>query len=156
MTEKKATRLSKAAREFNVGISTIVEFLQKKGHDVDSNPNTKLDPELYVLLEDEYSTDLNVKKESEKLTMATFRDKQESVSDDEVVESAVEDQGEELLITDNTTAKKEEPKAAAANNKSSFRFAPYHQSSAHRLRDSLQATGRSRPRRSMASSSKQA
>ena len=32
MTEdNKATRLSKAAREFNVGIPTIVEFLNKKG-----------------------------------------------------------------------------------------------------------------------------
>ena len=86
MTEKKATRLSKAAREFNVGISTIVEFLQKKGHDVNPNPNTKLDPELYVLLVDEYSTDLNVKKESEKLTMQTFRDKQESIQEEEVPE----------------------------------------------------------------------
>ena len=34
MTEDvKATRLSKAAREFNVGISTIMEFLHKKGFD---------------------------------------------------------------------------------------------------------------------------
>ncbi len=100
MTEKKATRLSKAAREFNVGISTIVEFLQKKGHDVNPNPNTKLDPELYVLLVDEYSTDLNVKKESEKLTMQTFRDKQESIQEEEVPEPTIEEQPEELLITD--------------------------------------------------------
>lgn len=104
MTEKKATRLSKAAREFNVGISTIVEFLHKKGHDVDSNPNTKLDPELYVLLVDEYSSDLSVKKESEKLTMQTFRDKHDGEEDagTEVVEES-----EELLITDMTAAKEE-------------------------------------------------
>ena len=47
MAERKATRLSKAAREFNVGISTIVEFLGKKGHEIDSNPNSKLDTDLY-------------------------------------------------------------------------------------------------------------
>ena len=39
--EIKPTRLSKAAREFNVGISTIVEFLNKKGFDLDPNPNTR-------------------------------------------------------------------------------------------------------------------
>ena len=52
MAERKATRLSKAAREFNVGISTIVEFLGKKGHEIDSNPNSKLEPDLYELLQD--------------------------------------------------------------------------------------------------------
>ncbi|MDZ7774125.1 MAG: hypothetical protein U5L09_00190 [Bacteroidales bacterium] len=39
---KKPIRLSKAAREFNVSIGTIVDFLNKKGHDISSNPNTKL------------------------------------------------------------------------------------------------------------------
>ena len=34
--ENKSTRLSKAARLFNVGISTIVEFLAKKGIQIDS------------------------------------------------------------------------------------------------------------------------
>ena len=66
MAERKATRLSKAARELNVGITTIVEFLGKKGHEIDSNPNTKLDPGMYDLLLEEYSSDQSVKKESEK------------------------------------------------------------------------------------------
>ena len=34
---QKAIRLSKAAREFNVGINTIIEFLHKKGHKIDRN-----------------------------------------------------------------------------------------------------------------------
>jgi translation initiation factor IF-2 len=106
MTEKKATRLSKAAREFNVGISTIVEFLKKKGHQVDSNPNTKLDAALYDLLVDEYSSDLNVKKDAEKLTLKSFRDK--NVTEEPVAEpekDAAPDEPE-LLITDKTTTKK--------------------------------------------------
>ena len=37
-----AQRLSKLAREFNVGIQTIVEFLHKKGIVIDPNPNTKV------------------------------------------------------------------------------------------------------------------
>jgi translation initiation factor IF-2 len=103
MAERKATRLSKAAREFNVGISTIVEFLGKKGHEIDSNPNSKLDPDLYELLEEEYSIDLNVKKESEKLTLKNLRDRQESLSLEDVKETAEQEEPEELIITDHTT-----------------------------------------------------
>ena len=79
MTEDiKATRLSKAAREFNVGISTIVEFLHRKGFDLDPNPNTKLPQEAYILLLKEYSSDLNVKKESEKLILKDLHRKKET------------------------------------------------------------------------------
>ena len=49
-----AVRLIKVSREFNVGVSTIVEFLGKKGHKIDSDPNTKLSDELVDLLEKEY------------------------------------------------------------------------------------------------------
>ena len=81
MTEDiKVTRLSKAAREFNVGISTIVEFLHKKGFDLDPNPNTKLPHEAYILLVKEYSTDISVKKESEKLILKDLHRKKETVS----------------------------------------------------------------------------
>ena len=44
MTDKKELRLSKLAREFNVGITTIVDFLKKKGFEIESNPNTKVAP----------------------------------------------------------------------------------------------------------------
>lgn len=50
-------RLGKAATEFNVGVSTIVDFLHKKGHKIDSNPNTKLSPEMHSLLVKEYQPD---------------------------------------------------------------------------------------------------
>ena len=60
-------RLGKVAREFNVGISTMVEFLNKKGHKVDPNPNAKIDDDQYDLLTKEYSHDIDLKKESEKL-----------------------------------------------------------------------------------------
>ena len=109
MAEKKAIRLSKAAREFNVGISTIVEFLGKKGHQIDSNPNSKLDPELLELLEDEYSTDLNVKKESEKLTLKNLRERKESLSLDDVKEKAEQEETEELIITDLTSGGSKPP-----------------------------------------------
>jgi translation initiation factor IF-2 len=103
MAERKATRLSKAAREFNVGISTIVEFLGKKGHEIDSNPNSKLDPDLYELLQEEYSTDLNVKKESEKLTLKNLRERQDSLTLDDIPEEVEQEESEELIITDHTS-----------------------------------------------------
>jgi len=110
MTEDiKATRLSKAAREFNVGISTIVEFLHRKGFDLDPNPNTKLPHEAYILLLKEYSSDLNVKKESEKLILKDLHRKKETVSIDDVPESGMgddQDRDDEILIKDTSTAKK--------------------------------------------------
>ncbi len=50
-------RLGKAATEFNVGVSTIIDFLHKKGFKIDSNPNTKLSPEMHILLVKEYQPD---------------------------------------------------------------------------------------------------
>ena len=47
-------RLSKVARELNVGISTIVEFLGSQGKEVSSNPNTKIGQDLYMILLEEY------------------------------------------------------------------------------------------------------
>jgi len=109
MTEDiKATRLSKAAREFNVGISTIVEFLHKKGFDLDPNPNTKLPHEAYLLLLKEYSSDLNVKKESEKLMLKDLHRKKETVSIDDVpgARSEEQDREEEVMIKDTSPVKK--------------------------------------------------
>src|SRR4030043_463881 len=107
--EIKATRLSKAAREFNVGIATIVEFLHKKGFELDPNPNTKLPHEAYLLLVKEYSTDISVKKESEKLILKDLHRKKESVSIDDVSEKSVSEEPEaeeEILVKDSTGAKK--------------------------------------------------
>ena len=106
MTEDiKATRLSKAAREFNVGISTIVEFLHKKGFDIDPNPNTKLPHEAYILLVKEYSTDISVKKESEKLILKDLHRKKESVSIDDFAdktENEDSDKEEDVIVKDSS------------------------------------------------------
>ena len=107
--EIKVTRLSKAAREFNVGISTIVEFLHKKGINLDPNPNTKLPPEAYNLLVKEYSTDISAKKESEKLVLKDLHRKKETVSIDdfaEKIESEESEVDEEVLIKDASGVKK--------------------------------------------------
>ena len=45
----------------NVGIATVVEFLQKKGYTVEANPNTKITEEQYAILVKEFSTDKNLR-----------------------------------------------------------------------------------------------
>lgn len=60
-------RISKVAKEFNVGVSTIIEFLAKKGHKIDPSPNTKINKELYALLEKEYRSEKEVKMNSEQI-----------------------------------------------------------------------------------------
>ncbi|KAA6332929.1 Translation initiation factor IF-2 [termite gut metagenome] len=61
-----AIRLNKATRDLNVGIATVVEFLQKKGYDIEANPNTKITEEQYAELVKEFSKDKNLRIESER------------------------------------------------------------------------------------------
>ncbi len=90
-----AVRLSKIAREFNVGVATIVEFLHKKGIKISSDPNAKLSEEDYALVAKEFSTDSEVKKESTLIDLKNARKKKETVSIDNkgnITESTEEEQ----------------------------------------------------------------
>jgi len=117
---KKQTRLSKAARELNVGISTIVEYLGKRGVEIDSNPNTKISPEHYELLSKEFGSDHDLKEKSKQIQIQnSLRPKKESVSINDIdgEESQEEtkepkpEKDREIILKDNTTeASKTEPK----------------------------------------------
>lgn len=61
-----SVRLIKISKDLNVGINSLVEFLQKKGHAVEANPNTKIDKEQYNLLVDEFGKDMKLKLASDK------------------------------------------------------------------------------------------
>ncbi|MBO7084265.1 MAG: translation initiation factor IF-2 [Bacteroidales bacterium] len=97
-------RLSKAAKEFNVGRETIVEFLTKKGFQVDPSPNTKLTSEMYALLVKEYQGERDVKNEAKKLGDLSY--KGGSVSVDSAVQSLNnnndEDDTDEVFIRTST------------------------------------------------------
>ncbi len=91
--EVKNIRLSKAAREFNVGTSTIVEFLAKKGMSIDPSPNTKLTEEQYALVVKEYQGEKEVKKNADQLGNIAFKGKTitvESTEKPKVVEEEEE------------------------------------------------------------------
>jgi translation initiation factor IF-2 len=69
MAEEKLIRLSQAARKLNVGHHTILDFLAKKGHEVENNPNAKLTPEQFALLSKEYASSATEKLEASGLTI---------------------------------------------------------------------------------------
>ncbi len=96
----KGTRLSKAAREFNVGITTIVEFLSKKGHKIDGSPNTRISAEVYEILLAEYQIDKDVKTEAEKIGLDYKDHKTISIEDQKSsrIDLDEEEEPEELFI----------------------------------------------------------
>lgn len=104
---KKSIRLSKVAKELNVGISTIIDFFEKKELDIQATPNTKISPEVYDMLLDEYSQDGKMKKESEKLNLGTHRSNPEVVTIDKKEEDTdeEEDEGDEVMIKDLSSGK---------------------------------------------------
>ena len=65
--ETKGIRLKKAATELNVGINTLVDFLAKKGHQVENNPNTRLTAEQYGLVEAAFQAERAVKEQADKI-----------------------------------------------------------------------------------------
>ncbi len=77
-TTDKGARLSKVAREFNLGVHTVVEFLEKKGHKVESNPNTKIGGDLYALLQAEFGSDKEIKEKSQQVVQQ--RQERETIS----------------------------------------------------------------------------
>jgi len=74
----KVKRLSKVARDLNVGITTLVEFLKTKDIVVDSNPNTKLEAEHYAILSEEFADDQSLKEEAGKTALK--REKRKTIS----------------------------------------------------------------------------
>ncbi|MDF9830876.1 translation initiation factor IF-2 [Parabacteroides sp. PF5-6] len=63
-------KLIQVQRKLNVGINTVVDFLHKKGHEVEDNPNTRISDEQYALLVKEFGKDL---PESERNILLTKR-----------------------------------------------------------------------------------
>ena len=76
-------RLSKVARELNVGISTIVEFLGSLGKEVSSNPNTKIGEDLYMILLEEYQKEKFEKEKADNVVIDQSERKVISIKKDE-------------------------------------------------------------------------
>ncbi|HPQ20480.1 MAG TPA: translation initiation factor IF-2 [Saprospiraceae bacterium] len=72
-----ADKLIKIAKEFNVGTSTIVEYLNGKGFDIQNKPTSMVSDDMYTELLKEYSSSAEVKEKADKLVMNRTYAKQE-------------------------------------------------------------------------------
>ena len=69
-------RLSKVAKELNVGIANVIDHLASKGIEIDGRPNTKITPESYKILKQEFSADVEQHKRSEEIAQARREEKE--------------------------------------------------------------------------------
>ncbi len=99
----KGIRLSKVAREFNLGLHTVVEFLEQKGHPVESNPNTKIPGELYSLLQSEFGKDKEIKEKSRQV-VEQRQERETIVLVGGQVKEAPKPKDEEVVIIHNVPA----------------------------------------------------
>ncbi len=74
-------RISKIAKELNVGVSTAAEFLRKHSIEVDDGPNARIDESAVDLLRKEYSKDKDIKTRSDIFTSSRLTDKKGSRTD---------------------------------------------------------------------------
>ncbi len=104
-----AKRLSKVAKEFNIGISTIIEFLGKKGIKVDNNPNAKIDESGYELLLKEFQQEKKLKEAAfgkvaqqvERKTIVMDQSEIETqITDSEAKKGAVQPKHEEATLSE--------------------------------------------------------
>lgn len=99
MAEEKLIRLSQAARKLNVGHHTILDYLAKKGHEVENNPNAKLTPDQFALLSKEFAASATEKMEASGLTIgAKHSDNLVIESEKEIVAKKNKDEEESIMI----------------------------------------------------------
>ena len=79
MSISKPARLTKVARDFNVSMHTIAEFLETKGITVDAKPTTKIEPDVYEILMEEFASDMAIKQKSSEISNRT-REQKETIS----------------------------------------------------------------------------
>ena len=93
ITGEKGSRLSKIARELNVGITTLVDFLNKQGFKITTDPNTKIEADMHELLEKQFRKDHEAKIEADKLNLRHHHAKNEaiSISDVQAVKKEVDE-----------------------------------------------------------------
>ncbi len=60
MTNNKKIRLIQVAKEFKVGLSSITDFLLKKGVAEDLSPNSPVSPDVYAMLEKEFGSNRSI------------------------------------------------------------------------------------------------
>ncbi len=109
-------RLSKIAKELNVGISSLVDHLKSKGVEIESSPNTKVEEDAYNILLEEFE-DAKIEKAKAKEVVASREKKPVVEETPKVEEEVIKAKAEELkkpevlgTVDLNPKPKKVEPK----------------------------------------------
>ena len=79
MSLTKPTRLAKAASYFNVAREEIVQYLSDKGFSIADNPNSKIEDEMFVVLNEKYSSEHDLKEESAQFLSSHNKPKEEKM-----------------------------------------------------------------------------
>jgi translation initiation factor IF-2 len=104
--DSKQLRLSKAAKEFNLSVTTILDYLGKHGHKLDSNPNTKISEGMYDMLMKEFVGEKTAKQEAIQVSQTIKLKKDTIVFENKKPAVAEKEEPAEILIKDvNSTAK---------------------------------------------------
>ena len=108
MTENRKIRLIQVAKEFKVGINTIVDSLLKKGVSIDGSPNSLVSPEVYAILEKEFGSNRTSGNERNIIKEKISLGKKESVSLEVGKKAEQEDEQQEVIIKSNVINVKDE------------------------------------------------
>ena len=106
MSEGKQLRLGQVARKLNVGRNTIISYLQDKGYEIDSNPNTKIDDSLFKILENAFEDSAVEKKVASNIKIGL--EEKSNISSE--FKNTIKEEKKESTPKKEETEKKEEPK----------------------------------------------
>ena len=105
-----AIKLIKACKELNIGMATLTAWCEKNGHAIESDPNVRIDDDLYLMLAKEFNKDMAVKIEADRL--AAERQAREE-ADKAAAEAAKKAKEEAAAREAEEKAKREEERIAA-------------------------------------------
>ena len=111
-----AKRLVKIAKELNVGTSTIVEHLIKKGFDVENTPRAKVTEEMYEVLLKDFQRSIAIKEQADQLTIGT-RKRKEASERQVVAERVAREREREKKYREEEERKRNLAEMAAKNKK---------------------------------------
>lgn len=108
MSELKLPRLLAAAKEFNIGQETLIDFLAKKGFNKDDlKPTAKLSEEMYYALQAEFQSDKAAKNKADQIEIPKSVAPDKKKKEEETVTKKVEKKAEEIKVEPSPI--KEEP-----------------------------------------------
>ncbi|TAH18483.1 MAG: translation initiation factor IF-2 [Cytophagales bacterium] len=116
--EEKVKRLSQAAKELNVSVSTIVEHLSNKYHQkLENNPNGKLTIEQFNLLSKDFESSMMTKKEARNLNIGKSQGENIVIKSTPHQEKRKEEEEQEIFIKNNFIVENKEKNPFSNQNK---------------------------------------